>query len=271
MSALSGSTRSPQPSSSGTTAAGAGSSAGISPIFTLSRTGCRSRRTVSRATWPGATPATRRWSSGTSLIGAPLSSTITSPGRTPAASAGPPFMTSATSTPSRSFTPKVPESSSVTSWIAIPSQPRTTRPPAMSWRITSFAWLIGIEKPMPCPAATIAVLIPITLPSRFRSGPPELPGLMDASVWMKFSYCVTPTRLRAVAEMMPTVTVRSRPNGLPIAIAHWPTRRWSESPSSATGSGPGASTLRTARSVFGSRPTTFAASFRPSERRTVTS
>ncbi len=37
--------------------------------------------------------------------------------------------------------------------------------------------------------------------------------------------------------MMPTVTVRSRPNGLPMAMAHWPTRSRSESPSSATGSG----------------------------------
>jgi hypothetical protein len=42
--------------------------------------------------------------------------------------------------------------------------------------------LIGMEKPIPCPAATIAVLIPITSQSRFRSGPPEFPGLIDASV-----------------------------------------------------------------------------------------
>ena len=32
---------------------------------------------------------------------------------------------------------------------------------------------------------------------------------------------------------MPTVTVRSRPNGLPMAMAHWPVRSLSESPSSA--------------------------------------
>src|SRR6184192_721241 len=70
----------------------------------------------------------------------------------------------------------------------MPSHPRTTRPEAISWRMTSRAWLIGIENPIPWPAATIAVLMPITLPSRFRSGPPEFPGLIDASVWMKFSY-----------------------------------------------------------------------------------
>ena len=102
----------------------------------------------------------------------------------------------------------------------MPSQPRTTRPRVMSCCITSRAWLIGIAKPMPWPAATIAVLMPITLPSTFRSGPPEFPGLIEASVWMKLSFWVTPTRVRAVAEMMPTVTVRSSPNGLPIAIAH---------------------------------------------------
>src|SRR5256886_11230997 len=57
--------------------------------------------------------------------------------------------------------------------MTMPSQPRTTLPRVMSCCITSFAWLIGIEKPIPWPAATIAVLIPITLPSMFRSGPPE--------------------------------------------------------------------------------------------------
>ena len=30
----------------------------------------------------------------------------------------------------------------------------------------------------------IAVLMPITSPSRLNSGPPELPRLIEASVWM---------------------------------------------------------------------------------------
>ena len=30
----------------------------------------------------------------------------------------------------------------------------------------------------------MALLMPITSPFRFRSGPPELPGLMAVSVWM---------------------------------------------------------------------------------------
>ena len=33
-------------------------------------------------------------------------------------------------------------------------------------------------------------------------------------------------------EMMPTVIVRSRPNGLPMAYTFWPTRRLDESPNS---------------------------------------
>jgi len=45
----------------------------------------------------------------------------------------------------------------------------------------------GIEKPTPelVPVVlAMAALTPITSPSRLGSGPPELPGLMDASVWM---------------------------------------------------------------------------------------
>jgi hypothetical protein len=33
----------------------------------------------------------------------------------------------------------------------------------------------------------IAELMPTSLPFRFTSAPPELPGLIDASVWMKSS------------------------------------------------------------------------------------
>ena len=47
--------------------------------------------------------------------------------------------------------------------------------------------LIGMENPIPWPAATMAVLTPITCPSMLSNGPPELPGLMEASVWMKLS------------------------------------------------------------------------------------
>ena len=50
----------------------------------------------------------------------------------------------------------------------------------------------GIAKPRPMLPAMeprglkLAVLMPTSSPLRFTSAPPELPGLIDASVWMKF-------------------------------------------------------------------------------------
>ena len=54
-----------------------------------------------------------------------------------------------------------------------------------------MARLIGIAKPMPMDPPDwekIALLMPTTSPRLSSSGPPELPGLIDASVWMKSSY-----------------------------------------------------------------------------------
>ena len=52
--------------------------------------------------------------------------------------------------------------------------------------MTLEAAFAGIAKPIPiepdCPGAIIAVLIPITSPSRLNRGPPEFPWLIDASV-----------------------------------------------------------------------------------------
>ena len=71
-----------------------------------------------------------------------------------------------------------------------PSQPRTTLPLSTSWSTTRLTMLMGIAKPIPIEPPLwekIAVLMPMTSPRRFKSGPPELPGLIEASVWMKFS------------------------------------------------------------------------------------
>ena len=62
----------------------------------------------------------------------------------------------------------------------------------------------------------MAVLMPITSPAMLNSGPPELPGLMAASVWMKSSKGPAPIS-RPRAEMMPEVTLPPRPKGLPAA------------------------------------------------------
>ena len=90
--------------------------------------------------------------------------------------------------------------------------------------------LIGTAKPMPTlpslpPPVWIWELIPITLPSASISGPPELPGLIAASVWIT---CEIEKPLgawiwRCRAETMPAVTVRSSPKGLPIATTGSPT------------------------------------------------
>ncbi len=118
--------------------------------------------------------------------------------------------------------------------------------------------------------------MPITSPRTLTSGPPELPGLMAASVWMK-SWMLpwprpgSPLSARPLALTMPLVTVKVRPSpsGLPIASTHSPTRASSLLPS-ATGGSDLASILRTATSVLGSVPMTLALNSRRSSRRTVT-
>jgi hypothetical protein len=73
--------------------------------------------------------------------------------------------------------------------------PRLTRPTVTSWFIAQRARLIGMLKPtpsLPPPFEAMAVLIPITSPFMFTSGPPELPGLIAASVWRK-SWFSTPS------------------------------------------------------------------------------
>ena len=89
------------------------------------------------------------------------------------------------------------------------------------------------------------------------SAPPELPGLMAASVWMKFSNVLMPNWLRPSAETMPLVTVWPTPNGLPMASTWSPTCSASELPSVMAGS-LSSVIFSTARSLSGSVPITLA-------------
>jgi hypothetical protein len=81
---------------------------------------------------------------------------------------------------------------------------------------------MGMAKPMPelwsAPLEAIMVLMPMTSPWELSSGPPELPGLMAASVWMASSmgapFGAADGRM---ALMMPRVMVPARPKGLPMA------------------------------------------------------
>ena len=51
------------------------------------------------------------------------------------------------------------------------------------------------------------VLMPMSSPRAFTSAPPELPGLIAASVWMKSSYSEKPRFLRPSALTMPSETL----------------------------------------------------------------
>lgn len=112
----------------------------------------------------------------------------------------------------------------------------------------------------------MAVLMPITSPWAFKRGPPELPGFIAASVWIKLTRLSgTPTwvLVRSVALMIPIVTVLSKPKGLPIAIAHCPAIKFCEFPNFTVGN-LSAAILTTATSVIVSIPTTLPSKIRPS-------
>ena len=66
-----------------------------------------------------------------------------------------------------------------------PMSPRRTRPDLRICSYTVRAMLLGAAKPSPsAPLARAAtsVLMPTTRPARSTSGPPLLPGLIEASV-----------------------------------------------------------------------------------------
>src|SRR5256885_8572526 len=86
-------------------------------------------------------------------------------------------------------------------------------------------------EPLLLPPVAICELIPTTRPCWSSSGPPELPGLMAASVWIVWSIekLLGAWISRPSADTMPVVTVSSKPNGLPIATTGSPTRSVLES------------------------------------------
>ena len=78
----------------------------------------------------------------------------------------------------------------------------------------------------------IAVFTPISFPPESSRGPPELPGLIAASVCMASLMgtpaldCISLPR----ALTTPVVNVWSSPNGLPIAKTDCPTLKFSDIP-----------------------------------------
>ena len=121
-----------------------------------------------------------------------------------------------------------------------PSQGRTTcLAPPRALSTTRLTMAAGTANPTPAEEPErekIAVLMPIRSPSMSTSAPPELPGLMAASVWMKEPLSEMPVSVRFRAEMMPLVTVWPTPNGLPMARTRSPTCCCSRSSMASTGS-----------------------------------
>src|SRR6185312_4206791 len=107
----------------------------------------------------------------------------------PARAAGLAGVRLAINAPDGRLSPRLSAISGVTAWIFAPSQGLlTTEPPLLAEATTTLTMLAGIAKPMPCDPPErekIAVLIPTRRPPRSTRAPPELPGLMAASVWMK--------------------------------------------------------------------------------------
>ena len=114
----------------------------------------------------------------------------------------------------------------------------------MSWSAVRRAWSLGMAKPSPM-LPPVAPPVPGTramarvdaddLAVMSSSGPPELPGLIAASVWMalmKEDSLPSPgVTGRLSALTMPVVTVWSRPSGAPTAMTWSPTTTLSDAPS----------------------------------------
>src|SRR5215218_1642770 len=117
------------------------------------------------------------------------------------------------------------------------------------------------------PALAIWELTPTTRPLESSSGPPELPGLIGASVWMTSSiWKPFGARIsRPTPDTIPAVAVRSSPNGWPMATTASPTWTSSEFASGSARSPPACfgSTRTTARSDETSLPRTRASSRLP--------
>ena len=100
--------------------------------------------------------------------------------------------------------------------------------------------------------------MPSTRPRASSSGPPELPGLIAASVWIAspIPKRVSDSMLRSTAEITPTESDWRSPNGLPMAATGSPTVMLAELPRrSGVSDRPAGSTFSSATSAFRSSPT----------------
>ncbi len=105
----------------------------------------------------------------------------TSPVCSPASAAGLFFSTAATLTPGCEGEGEASAAGTTPCQVLL----ATAEPSSVA--ATFITLSTGMAKPMPWAPARTATLMPIISPSMFNSGPPELPGLMLASVWIRSS------------------------------------------------------------------------------------
>ena len=227
---------------------------------------CRARVTVC--------PGGRDWMAATNALASSITRlstpTTTSPATMPAVWAGDPGCTSAIAAP-RGWASATP--TPMTAWVAWPVSTSSVA--------RRRAWLIGIANPRPIEPASwpvppvtlaIAVLTPITRPWSSTSGPPELPGLIAASVWIASRTLLWPEPEppactgRWSALMMPVVTVPESPSGEPTAMTVWPCASSSELPRLAARRLVTPLARTTAMSAAGAVPTIWTGAARPSEK-----
>jgi len=124
-------------------------------------------------------------SSAASVIFSLLTSTMMSSTCNPASSAAEPGSTIEIRAPlSTSISSALATSRSIV-WIETPSRPRRTSPWSSNCRMIELAIVVGTANPIPTlppERLMIAELMPTSSPRMLTSAPPELPGLIDASV-----------------------------------------------------------------------------------------
>ena len=175
--------------------------------------------------------ATRRRNSPKSRISRPLNLRMRSPGRIPAWAAGESGPTASTSAPRASARPKREAEMSSRGRKTTPSTGRAAPPGRRMSSTTRRTAFDGMAKPMPWlppDCEKMKLLMPTISPRMLTRGPPELPGLIGASVW-KNSLSVSLANSLSRALMMPWVMVSCRPKGFPTANTNCPARTSSES------------------------------------------
>ncbi len=223
-------------------------SGSISPSVRESSRAAPLRQTCTATFWPGLVLPTIRGRSVCFSTGLPSKRRMTSPSLSPAFSAAVLGNTFSTTAPLGAFKPSDSATSFVTAPGCTPRKPRVTRPLATNWSPTRIASSIGMANEIPWyPPERLYIieLMPTTSPRILINGPPELPGLIATSVWIKGTY--SPVS-RPLALTIPAVTVLSRSYGEPMAMTHSPTRKRPESPIVTNGR-PVASTFTMATSV----------------------